>query len=93
MYCYYRQGSRRKKGIPLYILLIPSIVSFGFNEKRKKTNEREFHSMVAITLRPGGAPSTPREHHDEALKSQDRGAPRLVCDGGGGGDSPSAAAR
>ena len=50
--------------------------------------------MVAITLRPGGAPSTPREHHDEALKSQDRGAPRLVCDGGGGGgDSPSAAAR
>ena len=50
--------------------------------------------MVAITLRPGGAPSTPREHHDEALKSQDRRAPRLVCDGGGGGgDSPSAAAR
>ena len=82
-----------KKGIPLYILSIPSNVTFGFNEKRKKRNEREFHSMVAITLRPGGAPSTPREHHDEALKSQDRGAPRLVCDGGGGGDSPSAAAR
>jgi hypothetical protein len=31
--------------------------------------------MVAITLRPGGAPSTPREHHDEALKSEARGAP------------------
>lgn len=31
--------------------------------------------MVAITLRPGGAPSTPREHHDEALKSEAAWAP------------------
>lgn len=36
--------------------------------------------MVAITLRPGGAPSTPREHHDEALKFEAR---RVRVDGGG----------
>ena len=68
MYYYYRKGAEREK----VFLFFSSSSTLGV------------HSMVAITLRPGGAPSTPREHHDEALKSEAR-APF----GGGGGCSSS----
>ena len=69
MYYYYRKGAEREK----VFLFFSSSSTLGV------------HSMVAITLRPGGAPSTPREHHDEALKSK----ARAPFGGGGGGCSSS----
>lgn len=83
MYYYYRKGAEDIFSLLLCSLsLFQSFLRLFFFVEAEREREREFHSMVAITLRPGGAPSTPREHHDEALKSEAR-AP--FGDGGGSG--------